>query len=169
MKIGVIKYFSIQPSLQLQVLGAKDDQTVAGTKYRVRTYLGYVQVPVKFNIQYPIADAMKIGIGVGPYVGYYLGGGINTPDNKDDDGTKIKGKSNVTASDYKDNKDVRFINPLDFGLVVAPFFEVAFLQIAPTMSFGMSNLNPKTEGKSSTLVSRNVYYGLQVSFLFGGK
>lgn len=165
MKIGIIKYFSIQPSLQLQVLGAKDDQTVAGTKYRDRTYLGYVQVPVKFNIQYPIADAMTIGIGVGPYVGYYLAGGEHTPDGTDT-GTKIKGKANQKPSDPT---DVGYIKPLDAGLVIAPFFQVGVLQIAPTMSFGLSNLRPKYDGKTSTLVSRNVYYGLQLSFLFGKK
>ena len=167
MKIDIVKYFSIQPSVQGQILGANYDQTSGGTKYRIRQYLGYIQVPVKFNFQYPISDKMKIGFGVGPYIGYFLAGAVSTPDDKDDTGTKLKQKANVTASDA--DVDADYVNPLDYGIVLAPFFQIGVLNIAPTMSFGMSSINPKYEGKAYPIVSKNVYYGLQLSFLFGGK
>lgn len=170
MKFGIGKYFSIQPSVQGQALGCKNDQTVAGSEYRVRTYLGYVQVPVKLNLQYPISDKMSLGFGVGPYVGYFLVGGINTPDNEDDTGTKFKGKANVKAEDYKNNdEDVMYVNPLDYGIVLAPFFQFGVLNIAPTMTFGSGNIWPKYEGKAPSIISRNTYYGLQVSLLFGDR
>ena len=169
MKIDIVKYFSIQPAVQFQALGSSNDQTIAGAKYRKRTYLGYIQVPVKFNAQYPISDKMSVGFGVGPYLGYFVIGGLNTPDDKDDTGTKFKGKADVKASDYKAGEDVDYVNPLDYGVVLAPFFQVGALNIAPTMTFGSGNVRPKYEGKAPSIISRNVYYGLQVSLLFGGK
>jgi hypothetical protein len=169
MKIDIVKYFSIQPSVQGQILGSNNDQTVGGKKYRVRNYLGYIQVPVKFNVQYPISDKMTVGFGAGPYIGYFVAGAQSTPDNQNDSGTKLKGKANVTVSDIKDNPDDAFINPLDYGVVLAPFFQIGVLNIAPTMSFGMNNINPKYEGTTYPIVTKNVYYGLQISFLFGGK
>ena len=169
MKIDIVKYFSIQPAVQFQVLGSKSDQTIDGAKYRIREYLGYLQIPVKFNVQYPISDKMSVGFGVGPYIGYFLVGGVNTPDNKDDTGTKYKAKADVKVSDFKADEDVNFIKPLDAGIVLAPFFQVGVLNIAPTMSFGMTSTIPKFEGKTFPITARNVYYGLQVSLLFGGK
>ena len=165
MKIGIGKYFSIQPSVQGQILGANYDKTSGGTKYRIKEYLGYIQIPVKLNLQYPISDKMTIGFGVGPYIGYFLAGAISTPDNEDDSGTRLKGKDNVTASDKDVDADYR--NPLDYGIVLAPFFQAGIFNIAPTMSFGMNTIYPKYDGKSLPTVSKNVYYGLQLSLLFG--
>lgn len=163
-KIQFSDYFSIQPSLQLQVLGSKYDKN----NYKIKTYLGYLQLPVRLNFQYPVNDDFTVGLGVGPYIGYYLGGGVQTPDNKDSDGFRVKGKSDVKVSDMTGDK-VGFVNPLDLGLVIAPFFQVGVLQVAPTVSFGLKNVNPKFEGEKPKLVSKNLYYGLQVSLLFGGK
>jgi hypothetical protein len=167
MKIDIVKYFSIQPSVQGQILGANYDQTSGGAKYRIRQYLGYIQIPVKFNLQFPISDKMSVGFGAGPYMGYFLAGAVSTPDNEEDSGTKLKSKANVTADD--DRIDFDYINPLDYGVVLAPYFQVGVLNIAPTMTFGMNTIHPKYEGKSYPIVSKNVYYGLQLSFLFGGK
>lgn len=167
MKIDIVKYFSIQPSIQGQILGVNDDQTSGGTKYRIRTYLGYLQVPVKFNLQLPITDKMTVGFGAGPYIGYFMSGAVSTPDNENDSGTKLKSKANVTADDDQIDSDYR--NPLDYGVVFAPFFQIGIFNFAPTMSVGMNTIYPKYEGKSLPIVSKNIYYGLQLSLLFGGK
>jgi len=155
-KTRIAKRLSIQAAVQVTLLGYKINKE----GYKNTTYLGYAQLPVKLNLQFKLAPLLHIGIGAGPYVGYFISGGT-----QDNSVSRIKAKTTVDASDPSDE---RYIMPWDYGLVAAPFVQIAFLHIAPTITYGLANTRPTYSEQSSSIQSRNLYYGLQVSFLFGG-
>jgi len=162
-KVHIAPIFSIQTAIQATILGYK----TANNGVNSTTYLGYVQIPLKLNFQLKLAPKLHIGIGAGPYVGYFVGGAVQDNSVPGSDGYKVKAKNTVSVSDQANTDRIGYNRYVDYGIVVAPFIQIAFLQIAPTATFGLANTVPTYTGRSSP-TSKNLYYGLQVSFFIGG-
>jgi len=163
-KTSLGEVFYIQAALQVTMMGYRTENN--GVKNT--TYLGYLQIPVKLNVQYKVSPKVYVGFGVGPYFGYYVGGAAKDNSVPNSDGYRIKSKNTVSKADQRSAERVGYVKPLDWGIVAAPFVQIGCLQIAPTVTVGMMNTNPYAE-RGFTLTQKNLYYGLQFSFLIGDK
>jgi hypothetical protein len=156
-------YFAIQPAIQYTAHGTKF--SILGTT--VKTTVHYIQIPVQAIVNYPINDDMKIGLGVGPYLGFTFGGSYKVEGGGVSETGTIKAKGDVKEADGKEK--TKFVSPLDYGLSVGPVFQVKSFQIALNYNLGFANTTPTFEGKKSAIGTYNVWYGLNVAYFLGGK
>ena len=169
MNIKFGDYFALQPGLQYAMMGSKQDLTIFGTTIKSKTSTHNIQIPVLIKVQYPISDNFALGLGVGPYVGFMLGGKSKTEASGKTETTTIKGKAKVEAADYE-KENTSYMNPLDFGLSIAPYVEISNFQIALAYNLGLADLSSKYDGKSTTgLKTYNNWYGLSLAYFFGDK
>lgn len=157
-------YFAIQPAIQYTAHGTKFSMLGVTAKSTVH----YIQIPVQAIISYPINDDMKIGLGVGPYLGFTFGGSYKIEGGGMSESGSIKAKGDVKEADMEKEK-TDYVAPLDYGLSVGPVFQVKGFQIALNYNLGFANTTPKYEGKKAAIGTYNAWYGLNVAYFLGGK
>lgn len=137
--------FYIQPGLFFTTRGAKGEWSESDAdysyKYTEKLNMSYLQIPVVASYRFPVSDAVKIDVNVGPYISFGLGGKLKieetvTYDGETDRSTDkydIFGKS----SDGKKKGDFkRFDAGLRFGAGV----NIHHFYVGVSYDLGLTNL-----------------------------
>jgi hypothetical protein len=158
-EIPIAPEFYIQPGLLFAQKGGKD----ASDNDNEETYnLSYLEVPINF-VYKPTLGTGKLILGVGPYVGFGIGGKIKPEEGDDVD---VKFKSDLDASDLTAN--TAWFKRLDFGgnLLAGYEFTNKF-SVQLNAQLGMANLIPKVEGeKPEEAKLKNIGFGVSFGYRF---
>jgi len=102
----------------------------------------------------------KILLGIGPYVGFGIGGKIKSSSSSID----IKFKNDVSTSDIE---NAVYYKPIDFGGNMMAGYEFANkLSFALNVFLGLSNIEPKIDGKQYDSSTKNNGFGLTFGYRF---
>jgi hypothetical protein len=153
--IPIAEEFYIRPGVLFSTKGAKLDDA-SDTKVN----LSYIEVPVIFTYK-PMLGTGRLILGIGPYVGFAIGGKIKN----DDDEMDIEFENEIELSQVGDPilKGLDFGGNLHFGYEFSQHF---FAQI--NAQLGMSNLQPKIEGVDDDDRGKikNTGFGISVGYRF---
>lgn len=159
-EIPIAPEFYIQPGLLFSQKGYKWE---VEDEDDVKFSASWIEVPINF-VYKPTLGTGKLILGVGPYVGFGIGGKIKQDGN--DEEIDIKFKSDVKADDL--DGETTYLKPLDFGgnLVAGYEFSNKF-SFQLNAQLGMANLFPKFEGnKPDEEKIKNVGFGLSLGYRF---
>jgi len=152
-EIPVASQFYLQPGLLFSTKGAKADEGDG------KMNLSYLEVPINFLYK-PTLGAGKLLLGFGPYVGFGIGGKYKEG-NTD---VKVKFKNDVKATDPSDKI---YLKGLDFGGNLLVGYELTSnISFQLNAQLGMSNLEPKYNGKKSDAKTKNTGFGISVGYRF---
>jgi hypothetical protein len=155
-EIPVAPEFYLQPGLLFSTKGAKAEE---GDD---KLNLSYLEVPINFIFK-PTLGAGKLLLGVGPYVGFGIGGKYKT----DGDDVDVKFKNDVKPSDVSATDPKIFLKGLDFGGNLLVGYELSSkISVQLNAQLGMSNLEPKYNGEKSDAKTKNTGFGLSVGYRF---
>lgn len=155
-EIPVASDFYLQPGLLFSTKGAKDKEGDG------KTNVSYLEVPINFLYK-PTLGAGKLLLGFGPYIGFGIGGKYKNGSEE----VKIKFKNDVKASDLTSTEDKIFAKGLDFGGNLLVGYELTSkISFQLNAQLGMTNLDPKFEGKKPESKSKNTGFGISVGYRF---
>ncbi|WP_205512222.1 porin family protein [Longitalea arenae] len=158
-EIPVATDFYLQPGLLFSTKGAKAEE--GDGKFN----LSYIEVPVSF-IYKPTLGAGKLILGVGPYVGFGIGGKIKG----DGEDVDIKFSNDLDQKEATEfaNGDAWYMKGLDFGGNLTAGYELSSkLSFQLNAQLGMSNLFPKIDGeKVDNTKIKNTGFGISVGYRF---
>lgn len=153
-EIPVAPEFYLQPGVLFSTKGAKseDDDKIN---------ISYIEVPVNF-VYKPVLGTGKLILGIGPYVGFGIGGKIKADNGGEAD---IEFKNDVDAGDLLN--DNFYMKRLDLGgnLLAGYEFSNKF-SVQLNAQLGMVNLNPKFEGEKPDAKAKNTGFGVSVGYRF---
>lgn len=160
MQIPIAPEFYFQPGLLLSTKGAIHENTSSKTT----TNLSYIELPL--NLVYKgLLGPGFIFLGLGPYVGYGIGGKVNVESGSDSDDYDIEFTNVVEVTDPI---MVPYYKALDVGGNIFFGYEMAgglFAQF--NAQFGMLNISPEykilPDDKSSI---KNTGFGLSLGYRF---
>jgi hypothetical protein len=154
-EIPVATDFYLQPGLLFSTKGAKAKE--ASVEYKLN--LSYIEIPINFLYKPTLGDG-KLLLGFGPYIGLGVGGKWKAGD-KDYD---VKFTSDRKASDPADKY---YIKGIDFGGNLLVGYELSSkISAQLNAQLGMSNLEPKFEGKKPEGKMKNTGFGISVGYRF---
>jgi hypothetical protein len=134
--------FYLQPGILFSTKGSKYD-ALGDTKFTTNN----IEIPInalyKFN-----TGSVNLFTFAGPYVGFAVGGKIN---------------SGGVSTDLKFSGADKDLNAFDFGLNFGAGIEINSFQISAQYGLGLANLAP------SNGTMKNGVLGVSVAHLFGGK
>lgn len=152
-EIPVAPEFYVQPGLLFSTKGAKQELTGDDLKYNI----SYLEIPINFLFK-PTLGSGKMLLGVGPYVGIAVGGKVKVGSNDAD----IQFKSDVKATETKPT-----MKRMDFGGNLLVGYELSSKFSAQlNAQLGMSNLEPKIDGKKQESKSKNTGFGISFGYRF---
>lgn len=121
--------FYIRPELRYSVKGS--NMTTWGAKF----HLSYLEIPVSFLYKHALPGG-KVLVGIGPYIGFALGGNYKEGSNKED----VKFKKAPTSAEWASNW---YFKPVDFGSKIYAGYELKNgFTFALESSLGMKNIHP---------------------------
>jgi hypothetical protein len=154
-EIPVATDFYLQPGVLFSTKGAKNK--LNGVKYNLN--LSYVEIPINFLYKPTLGDG-KLLLGFGPYIGLGIGGKYKVGDNEVD----VKFKNDVKAGDPMNKY---YLKGLDFGGNLLVGYELSSkISFQLNAQLGMSNMEPKYEGKKSDAKAKNTGFGISVGYRF---
>lgn len=74
--LGITDMFSVRTGLDLQSKGYKASGSATGGSYEYTLNPLYLELPVNFTVNFPVANNVKFYAGAGPYVAVGIGGKI---------------------------------------------------------------------------------------------
>lgn len=152
-EIPVAPEFYLQPGVLFSTKGAKSENDT-------KTNISYVEVPVNF-VYKPVLGTGKLILGIGPYIGFGVGGKIKPEDGDDVD---IEFENDIDL----DQVDGPYLRGLDYGgnLLAGYEFSNKF-SVQLNAQLGMANLFPKVEGeKPDNTKIKNTGFGVSVGYRF---
>lgn len=137
--------FYIQPGIYFTTRGAKNEYSDSDVdysyKYTEKLNMSYLQIPVLASYRFPVSDAVKIDINVGPYVAIGLGGKVKVEETETYNGDTDtysekydifgKSKEDEARGDFK-----RFDAGLRFGAGV----NIHKFYVGVSYDLGLTNL-----------------------------
>lgn len=160
MQIPIAPEFYFQPGLLLSTKGAIDN----GNSSKTTTSLSYIELPL--NLVYKgLLGPGYVFLGVGPYLGYGIGGKVNVESGSDSNDYDIEFTNVVEITDPL---TVHYYKAFDAGGNIFFGYEMAggiFAQF--NAQFGMLNISPEykilQDDKSSI---KNTGFGLSLGYRF---
>lgn len=147
--------FYFQPGLLFSTKGSKSETENSGVTTTTTTNVSWLEIPL--NLGYRIdAGGAKINLGVGPYVGFGLGGKIKA------EAAGIEIETDVEFGD-DDNSTLR---GFDYGVNIGAGVEFSNFAINAQYGLGLANLRPKGDSDNS---AKNGVIGISVGYFFGGE
>jgi hypothetical protein len=145
--------FYVQPGVLFSTKGAKMDATGGDIKVN----LSYIEVPI--NLLYkPTLGSGKLLLGFGPYIGIAVGGKVKQGSND----VSFQFKNDVSATETKPT-----LKRMDFGGNLLAGYELSSkISLQLNAQLGMSNLEPKVNGKKSDAKTKNTGFGISVGYRF---
>lgn len=145
-----------QPGLMFSSKGAVNKNSSPDLKYR----LNYLELPLNLVYRGQLGDNFVL-LGLGPYIGYALGGNITSGSDK----RNIVFQNSVVTGDPL---STAYMRRFDAGANIFAGYELAaglFLQLNAQM--GLVNINPEDKRISGdkTMI-KNTGYGLSVGYRF---
>ena len=154
-EIPVATDFYLQPGLLFSTKGAKAEEN--NVKYKLN--LSYIEVPINFLYKPTLGDG-KLLLGFGPYIGLGIGGKWKRGDTEYD----VKFKNDVKDSDPDDKY---YVKGLDFGGNLLVGYELSSkISFQLNAQLGMTNMEPKYNGKKTDAKSKNTGFGISVGYRF---
>lgn len=155
-EIPIAQQFYVQPGLLFSTKGAKEKLPGDDFKWN----FSYLEIPI--NLLYkPELGPGKLLLGFGPYIGIAVGGKIKVGDEDQD----IKFKNDLTVSEAA--SDDIYSKRLDFGGNLLAGYELSSkISFQLNAQLGMTNLNPKVDGKKQDAKTKNTGFGLSVGYRF---
>jgi hypothetical protein len=155
-EIPLASEFYLQPGLLFSTKGAKADDD-ADTKVN----LSYLELPINF-VYKPTLGTGKLILGVGPYVGYALGGKLKG----DGDDVDVEFSNDVDSDDYGDHP--LWMKRLDLGGNLLAGYEFANkFSFQLNAGLGLVNLFPKVDGeKIDDYKIKNTTFGVSLGYRF---
>jgi hypothetical protein len=142
----------LQPGIEFKQKGA---EWANGNKLT----LNYIDVPVNLVLKPSLGNGSVL-IGFGPYLGYGLGGKVESPDGTERD---VVFNNDYVASEAA---DVQF-KKLDAGANVMAGMELASkLSLMLKAQLGLMNINPKTELVTDPTKYKNTGFGVSLGYRF---
>ena len=153
-EIPVATDFYLQPGLLFSTKGAKGEEN--NVKYKLN--LSYIEVPINFLYKPTLGDG-KLLLGFGPYIGIGIGGKWKAG-GKDYD---VKFKNDVKESE----PETKYMKGLDFGGNLLVGYELSSkISFQLNAQLGMTNLEPKDNGKKPDAKAKNTGFGISVGYRF---
>ena len=124
-------YLSLDPSL-LYIQKGYDRKEFGTTEFEITNQFNYLQLglPVMGNVG---KDKLKLGIGVGPYLGYALNGTHTQED--------LYSNQVVTGLQFG-NSDTDHFKAFDYGALAAVDLRLWYVKFVLQYYWGMNNINP---------------------------
>jgi hypothetical protein len=154
-EIPLADEFYLQPGVLFSTKGAKIDE--AGDP---KINVSYIEVPVNFLYKADLGTG-KLLMGVGPYVGFGIGGKVKG----DGEDVDIKFKNDLGEEELMDDnvytKRIDMGGNLLFGYEFSNNFSVQL-----NAQLGLLNLDPKILGEKPDSKSKNTGFGVSVGYRF---
>lgn len=155
-EIPLAPQFYVQPGLLFSTKGAKDNEGDG------KLNLSYIEVPINLLFK-PTLGTGKMLLGFGPYVGFGIGGKYKNGNTEMD----VKFKNDVKPSDVSLTDPKIFLKSLDFGGNLLVGYEMSNnFSFQLNAQLGMSNLNPKLDGKKPKDKAKNTGFGVSLGYRF---
>lgn len=155
-EIPIAPEFYVQPGLLFTTKGAKEEITGSDD---AKINISYLEVPINFLYK-PELGSGKLLLGVGPYVGFGIGGKVKG-NGADMD---VKFKNDVKSTDYL---KAFYLKGLDFGGNLLVGYELSSkISAQLNAQLGMTNLAPKVDGNSSDAKVKNTGFGISLGYRF---
>lgn len=156
--IPIAEQFYLRPGVLFSTKGAKFDDE-ADTKVN----LSYIEVPVSFVFK-PTLGTGKLILGIGPYVGFAVGGKFK---DDDDNETDIEFEKEITVQQALSGTP--YMKGFDAGgnlLFGYEFNQNFYAQL--NAQLGLVNLNPKIEGIDDDDIgkTKNTGFGISLGYRF---
>jgi hypothetical protein len=150
--------FYVQPGVLFSTKGAKEKVTGADD---TKLNLSYVEIPI--NLLYkPTLGSGKMLLGFGPYIGIAVAGKVKTAGGDFD----LKFKNDLSTAEAS-STTTGYFKRLDFGGNLLVGYELSSkISFQLNAQLGMSNLDPKVNGKKSEGKTKNTGFGISVGYRF---
>jgi hypothetical protein len=152
-EIPVAPEFYLQPGVLLSTKGAKAEDSDFKTK------LSYIEIPVNFLYK-PVLGTGRLLLGVGPYMGFAIGGKITDGDNDVD----IKFEKEVTLDEYQDGAYAKRFDAGANMLVGYEFTSRFSAQL--NAQLGLVNIKPDITGFDDDATLKNTGFGVSLGYRF---
>ena len=160
-EIPLTNQIFVQPGLLFSTKGAKSNDNGSSSSIN----LSYIELPVNFVYKNNLGSG-KLLVGIGPYVGYGIGGKLKYSGGGNDVSQDIKFKSSVSSGDYLANGGA-YVKRFDFGLNALVGYEITEnLSAQLNLQLGLTSIVPTIEGFSSDAKAKNYYFGIFFDYRF---
>jgi Outer membrane protein beta-barrel domain len=152
-QIPIATDFYIQPGVEFNQKGAKSNDG------NDKASLSYIDVPVSL-VYKPALGSGRLILGFGPYIGFGIGGKVESGGNSAD----VKFKNDVTISDF--NSGDVFFKRMDAGANFFAGYEMSNkLSLQLNTQLGLAKINPSYEGIPDDRSSvKNTGFGLSLGY-----
>lgn len=149
--MGLTENLHVQAGLFYSGMGTKKDAQLGGLVPEQTISYNYLQIPVYINYMTGKAGDNRFFAGVGPYLGYAIGGKAKMGDNSED----------IKIGTEKGEDDIK---PMDFGVNVNIGYMLSMgLYARAHYSMGLSNNVP---GGDSDFSGKNSGFGISLGYAF---
>lgn len=137
--------FYIQPGIYFTTRGAKNEFSETDMdfsyKYTQKLNMSYLQIPVLASYRFPVSDAVKIDINVGPYIAIGLGGKLKVEETETYDGEteRHSNKYDIFGKSTKDEEKGDF-KRFDAGLRFGAGVNIHKFYVGVSYDLGLTNL-----------------------------
>lgn len=160
--IPIAPEFYIQPGLLYTTKGAKSESEFLGLYSALDYNLSYLELPIHFLYK-PVLGNGHLILGVGPYLGYGIGGKAKYTLNS------ISSEGDIEyTNEYDGLYDPNNFKPLDIGGNLFFGYEFAAgIRIQVNTQLGLVNINSKNTTLNDDNTSfRNTGFGLSIGYQF---
>lgn len=152
-EIPLADEFFLQPGVLFSTKGAKAKEGDG------KINISYIEVPVNFLYKADLGQG-KLLMGVGPYIGFGIGGKVKG----DGEDVDIKFKNDVKMSDVD---DAWYYKRIDAGGQLLFGYEFTNnLSVQLNAQLGLLNIEPKFEGEKPESKTKNTGFGVSVGYRF---
>jgi hypothetical protein len=150
--LGITEHLHLQAGVFYSAMGYKTDEMLGGIVPKSTNSFNYLQVPVYINYMTGEDGGNRFFVGVGPYLGYAIGGNTK-PDGGDKEDIEIG--TDETKDDLK---------PMDFGVNINAGYMLSMgAYVRAHYSMGLSNNAP---GGDSDNFLKNGGFGISLGYAF---
>jgi hypothetical protein len=122
--------------------------------------LSYVEIPINLLYKPTLGDG-KLLLGFGPYIGIAVAGKVKQGSNDMD----LKFKNDLSTAEAASTTG--YLKRMDFGGNLLAGYELSSkISFQLNAQLGMSNLEPKVNGKKSDAKTKNTGFGISVGYRF---
>ncbi|OJU28673.1 MAG: hypothetical protein BGN92_01445 [Sphingobacteriales bacterium 41-5] len=156
--LGITEMFSVRTGLDLQSKGWK--YTYGSTEYSSNPL--YLELPVNFTVNFPVANSVKMYVGAGPYVAYGVGGKVKATSGSSSVDDKINFTKEQTVASWIPGREYK---PLDAGanVIGGVTFNNKF---GINLQYGLGMVNTVPESSNDNKANKHRVFGVGGVFYF---